>query len=42
MQENMEWMNRVVGTQPQTDRAAGEPQLRVDQINAFLRKYARR
>jgi len=41
MQENMEWMNRVVGTQPQSDRAAGEPQLRVDQINAFLRKYAR-
>jgi hypothetical protein len=41
MQENMEWMNRVVGTQPQTDRAAGEPQLRVDQINAFLRRYAR-
>ena len=42
MQENMEWMNRVVGTQPALDRAAGEPQLRVDEINAFLRKYARR
>jgi len=42
MQENMEWMNRVVGTQPALDRAAGEPQLRVEEINAFLRKYARR
>jgi hypothetical protein len=41
MQENMEWMNRVVGTQPQSDRAAGEPQLRVEEINAFLRRYAR-
>ena len=38
MQENMEWMNRVVGSQP----LPGEPQLRVDEINAFLRKYARR
>jgi mono/diheme cytochrome c family protein len=38
MQENMEWMNRVVGSQP----TPGEPQLRVDEINAFLRKYARR
>ena len=38
MQENMEWMNRVVGTQP----VPGEPQLRVDQINAFLAKHARR
>jgi cytochrome c2 len=41
MQENMEWMNRVVGTQPASDRAAGEPQLRVEEINAFLKKYAR-
>ena len=41
MQENMEWMNRVVGTQPALDRAAGEPQLRVDEINAFLARYAR-
>jgi len=41
MQENMEWMNRVVGTQPATDRAAGEPQLRIEEINAFLKKYAR-
>ena len=38
MQENMEWMNRVVGSQP----IPGEPQLRVEEINAFLRKYARR
>lgn len=41
MQENMEWMNRVVGTQPASAQAAGEPQLRVEQINAFLRRYAR-
>jgi len=41
MRENMDWMNRVVGTQPALDRAAGEPQLRVEEINAFLRKYAR-
>ena len=38
MQENMAWMNRVVGTKP----IAGEPQLRVDEINAFLQKHARR
>jgi len=38
MQENMEWMNRVVGTQP----IPGEPQLRIDAINAFLAKYARK
>ena len=37
MQENMEWMNRVVGSRP----VPGEPQLRLEQINAFLRKYAR-
>ena len=37
MQRNMQWMNVVVGTHP----LQGEPQLRVDQINAFLRKYAR-
>src|SRR5258708_3464283 len=41
MQENMAWMNRVVGTQPSLDRAAVEPQLRVDEINAFLEKHAR-
>jgi hypothetical protein len=42
MQENMEWMNRVVGTKPALDRAAGEPQLRVEEIIAFLAKHARR
>ena len=38
MQQNMQWMNRVVGSHP----IAGEPQLRIEEINAFLRKYARR
>ncbi len=38
MQDNMQWMNRVVGTQP----IPGEPQLRVEEINAFLAKYARK
>jgi hypothetical protein len=38
MQENMEWMNRVVGTQP----IPGEPQLRIDAINAFLAKHAKK
>ena len=38
MQHNMQWMNRVVGSQP----VPGEPQLRVEEINAFLAKYARR
>jgi hypothetical protein len=38
MQENMEWMNRVVGSQP----VPGEPQLRVEEINAFLQRHARR
>jgi cytochrome c5 len=38
MQENMEWMNRVVGTQP----LPGEPQLRVEEINAFLERHARK
>jgi hypothetical protein len=38
MQENMQWMNRVVGSKP----IPGEPQLRIEEINAFLRKYARR
>jgi cytochrome c5 len=38
MQENMQWMNRVVGTRP----FPGEPQLRVEDINAFLAKYARK
>jgi hypothetical protein len=38
MQENMAWMNRVVGSKP----VPGEPQLRVEEINAFLEKYARK
>jgi cytochrome c5 len=38
MQENMEWMNRVVGNKP----VPGEPQLRVEDILAFLEKHARR
>jgi hypothetical protein len=38
MQENMQWMNRVVGSKP----TPGEPQLRIEEINAFLAKYARR
>ena len=37
MQENMQWMNRVVGSQP----VPGEPQLRIEEINAFLARYAR-
>ena len=38
MQENMEWMNRVVASKP----APGEPQLRVEEINAFLARHARK
>ena len=38
MQKNMEWMNRVVGTRP----VQGEPQLRVEDIDTFLAKYARK
>ena len=37
MQENMEWMNRVVGSKP----LPGERQLRVEEILAFLERYAR-
>jgi cytochrome c5 len=37
MQENMQWMNRVVGSRRELD----EPQLRVEQILAFLQRYAR-
>jgi cytochrome c5 len=37
MQENMEWMNRVVGSKPPPD----EPQLRVEEILAFLERHAR-
>ncbi len=38
MERNMQWMNRVVGSQP----VRGEPQLRVEDINAFLARHARR
>ena len=38
MQKNMEWMNRVVGSKP----IPGEPQLRIEDINAFLIRHARR
>jgi len=38
MQENMEWMNRVVGSKP----LPGERELRVEEINAFLAKYAKK
>jgi len=38
MQENMEWMNRVVGSKPMP----GEPALRVEEINAFLARHARK
>ena len=38
MQENMQWMNRVVGSRP----VPGEPQLRVAEILAFLEKNARK
>ncbi|HUL92900.1 MAG TPA: cytochrome c [Burkholderiales bacterium] len=38
MEKNMEWMNRVVGNQHPPD----EPQLRIEEINAFLVKRARK
>jgi cytochrome c2 len=38
MQENMEWMNRVVASQP----LPGERQLRVEEINDFLARYAKK
>jgi len=38
MEKNMEWMNRVVGNQPDPR----EIQLKVEEINAFLAKYARK
>ena len=38
MRKNMEWMNRIVGSKPDPT----EPQLRIEDINAFLAKYARR
>jgi cytochrome c5 len=37
MQQNMQWMNRVVGSKPDPD----EPQLRVEAILGFLQRYAR-
>ena len=38
MQKNMEWMNRVVGSKS----LLGEPQLKIEDINAFLIRNARR
>lgn len=38
MRENMEWMNRVVGSKP----VPGEPQLAVEEINGFLARHARK
>ena len=38
MLKNMEWMNRVVGSKP----VVGEPQLRIEDINAFLIRHARK
>ena len=38
MERNMQWMNRVVGSQPDPD----EPQLRVEDINRFLARYAKK
>jgi hypothetical protein len=38
MEKNLEWMNRVVGNRPEPD----EPQLKIEEINAFLVKYARK
>ena len=38
MRRNMEWMNRVVGSKA----VPGEPQLRIEDINAFLARHARK
>lgn len=38
MERNMAWMNRVVGSKP----IPGEPQLRIEEINAFLARHARK
>jgi cytochrome c5 len=38
MQENMLWMNRVEGTRP----IPGEPQLKIEDINAFLARHAKK
>jgi hypothetical protein len=37
MEKNMEWMNRVVGN----IHPPGEPQLKIEEINAFLQRHAR-
>ncbi len=38
MEQNMAWMNRVIGSVPDP----GEPQLRVGEIVSFLQRYARK
>lgn len=38
MEKNMEWMNRVVSSKP----VPGEPQLKIEDINAFLARHARK
>ena len=38
MRKNMEWLNRVVGSKPDPT----EPQLRIEDINGFLARHARR
>jgi hypothetical protein len=38
MAHNMQWMNRVVGSQ----RNPFEPQLRVEEIIEFLQRHARK
>ena len=38
MRKNMEWMNRIVGSKPDPT----EPQLRIEDINSFLARHARR
>jgi hypothetical protein len=38
MERNMEWINRVVGNRHPPD----EPQLKIEEINSFLIKYARK
>jgi len=38
MEKNMEWMNRVVGNRHEPDG----PQLKIEEINGFLIKYARK
>ncbi|MBM3383726.1 MAG: hypothetical protein FJY40_01165 [Betaproteobacteria bacterium] len=38
MEKNMKWMNRVVSSRP----IPGEPQLRIEDINAFLARHARK